>query len=146
MHEYELQRKAFSTVTILVLGSVISLIAVIPVLLQETLTGSLPMKAAISTSVGAGIHLLLLIGILSGRRLASLNRRVNKGINLVAAIALLIFSLFIMDGAFAYLGSLYFVSGGMFLCAGCDFAAAIVSVVAFFRLRPKKKKPSHEGE
>jgi hypothetical protein len=45
-----------------------------------------------------------------------------------------------VDGAFAYLGSLYFVSGGMFLCAGCDFAAAIVSVVAFFRLRPKKKK------
>jgi hypothetical protein len=146
MHEYELQRKAFSTVTILVLGSVISLIAVIPVLLQETLTGSLPMKASISTSVGAGIHLLLLIGILIGRRLASLNRRVNKGINLVAAIALLILSLFIMDGAFAYLGSLYFVSGGMFLCAGCDFAAAIVSVVAFFRLRPKKKKPPQEGE
>jgi hypothetical protein len=140
MHEYEIQRKAFSTVTILVLGSVISLIAVIPVLFEETFTGSLPMEAAIAASVGAGIHLLILIGILFGRRLASLNRRVNKGLNIVSAVALLILGVVIAYEALAYLGSLIFVSGGMFLCVACDVAAAIVSVVAFFRLRPKKKK------
>ena len=146
MHEYEIQRKTFSTVTILVLGSVIALIAVLPVLFEETSTGGIPMKAAIATSVGAGIHLLIFIGILIGHRLASLQRHINREINLVTAIVLLILSIFIMDGAFAYLGSFYFVSGGMFLCVGCNLAAAIVSVAAYFKLRPAKKKPQAEAD
>jgi len=140
MNIYEIQRKTFSNVTVLVLGSVVSLIAGMPVLLEETFNGPLPMEAAIATSVGIGVHLLLFIGFVIGSRLASLNRRINKEINLVSAILLLILGLIIMDGAFAYIDSLIFVSVCMFLCVGCDFAAAIVSVTAYFMLRPRKEK------
>ena len=140
MDIYEKQRRTFSTVTVLVLGSVVSLIAVIPVLIEETNTGSLPMSAPIATSVGAGIHLLIFIVFLIARWQALRSRRINRGINLVSAIVLLIFGLIISDGAFAYINSLRFVSVFMFLCVGCDLAAAIVLMASYFKLRPKKKK------
>lgn len=140
MNIYEKQRRTFSTITVLVLGSVISLVAAIPVLLQETLTGPLPWEATIATSIGLGVHLLLFIGSLIGSRLAILNRRINKEINLISAIALLIFGLIILDGAFAYLDSLIFVSVCMFLCVGCDFAASVVSLTTYFALRPNKNR------
>ena len=144
MDIYERQRKTFSTVTVLALGSVISLIAAIPVLLTETFTGSLPVDAAIATSAGAGIHLLIYIGFLIGSNKAKLNRRINKEINLVSGIVLLILAFIISDGAIAYLDSLLFVSVCMFICVGCDFAIAIVSVASYFMLRPKKKKKKSE--
>ena len=75
----------------------------------------------------------------SNDRLARLKRRINKEINLAAAIVLFILGFIILDGATAFLDRMLLVSVGFFVCVFCDFAAIIVSVAALFILKPKKK-------
>lgn len=140
MDKYEIQRRIFRINAGLLLLSVLALIAVIPKLIQETSSEGLPRAAAIATSVGMGIHLLLLVGFLIGIRLARLKRRINREINLVSAIILILLGLVITDGAFAYVDSLLFVSVGMFICVACDLGVGVVSIVGMVRLRKKKQK------
>ena len=139
MDTFEKQRKIFTIVAILVLLSVLSLIVVISRMLQETSSGELPKVAAIATLVGMGVHLLVLIGILVGIRLAKRRRRINREINLATALVLTILGFMVMDGAVANINKQLFISIGMFLCVFCDFAAILVSVAALFYLKPKKK-------
>ena len=134
MDKYEIQRRVFTIVAVLMLLSVVSLIAVIPRLFQEVSQGELPQVAAIATLVGMSVHLLLFFGFLVGIRLTKLKRRINREINLAAAVVLLFLGFMIMDGAFAYVNQLLFVSIGMFISAFCDLSAIVVSVAALFYL------------
>ena len=140
MDKYEKQRKIFTIVALLPLLSVVSLIVVISRMFQEASSGEIPKGAAIATLVGMGVHLLLFIGFLVGIRLAKLRRRINREINLASAVVLLPLGFIIMDGALAGMGKTPFISTGMFVCVVCDFGAIVVSVVALFYLKPKKKK------
>ena len=140
MDKFEKQRKIFTINAVLLLVSVLALIASIPAILQDIYPGSLPKQAAIATSAGAVIHLLIFLAFLYGIRLIRRKRRINREINLAAAIILLIFGFIIMDGAFASVGHALLVSIGFFVCVFCDFAAIIVSVAALFYLKPKKKE------
>ena len=119
--------------------STVSLIVVIPRLIREISPDGIPKAAAIATSMAMGIRLLLLVGFLIGIRLTKLKRRINKEINIAAAVVLILLGFVLMDGAFAYVDSLRFVSVGMFVSVFFDFAAAVVSIVALFLLRQKKK-------
>lgn len=139
MDKFEIQGRIFTIVALLLLISVVSLIAVIPRLIQEISPDGLPKAAAIATSVAMGVRLLILLGILYGIRLTRRKRRINKEINLAVAVVLLLLGFVLMDGAFAYVDSLLFVSIGMFVSVFCDFAAVIVSITALFLLRKKKK-------
>ena len=120
--------------------SVLSLLAVIPAILMDTSPGSLPMQAAIGTLIGMSVHLLVFFGLLRGIRLTKRQRKINKEINFVLAFGLIVLGFVIMDGAFAFLNQVLYVSIGMFLCVLCDFAAALVFVAAIFLLWTKKKK------
>jgi len=140
MDKFELQKKVFTQVALLELIAVLSLIAVIPRLIQEISPDGIPKAAPIATSVAMGIRLLILIAILFGIRVSRRKGRVNREINLVTGVVLGLLGLVLMDGAFAYADSLLFVSIGMFVCVICDFAAAAVSIAAMFRLKSKKKK------
>jgi hypothetical protein len=140
MDKYEMQKRIFTIVAVLLLLSVVSLIAVIPRMFQEVSHDELPKQAAIATLVGMSVHLLLFIGFLVGIRLTKLRRRINREINLAAAVVLFILGFIILDGAIAYINQLLFVSIGMFLCGFFDLAAIAVSVAALFYLKPKKKK------
>ena len=106
---------------------------------QEVSHDEIPKEAAIATLVGVGVHLLLFIGFSLGIGLAKRKRRINREINLAAAVVLFILGFIIMDGAMAYIDQLRFVSIGMFLCVLGDLAAVVVSVAALFYLKPKKK-------
>jgi hypothetical protein len=140
MDKYEKQRRIFTIVAVLLLLSVVSLIAVIPRMFQEASHDEIPKQAAIATVVGMSVHLLLFFGFLLGIRLTKLRRRINREINLAAAVVLFILGFIILDGAIAYINQLLFVSVGMFLCVFFDLAAVVVSVAALFYLKPKKKK------
>lgn len=138
MDKHETQRKIFSINAVLILLSVLALIAIIPRLLQEANQGRLPHEAAFATSVGIGLHVLILMVFLFGIRLARLKRRINREINLVSAIVLIPLGLIISDGAFAYIDSYIYLSIGLFLCVLGDLAAGVVSIVALVKLREKK--------
>ena len=140
MDTFEKQRKIFSIDAVLMLLAAVSLAVVVPRLLQETSTGSIPMAAVIATSIAGGIRLLILLAFLYGIRLSKRRRHINREINLAAGIVLLILGFVLMDGAFAYVDSLLFVSIGMFVCVFCDFAVVGISVAALFILKPKKIK------
>ncbi len=140
MDKFEIQRKVFTIVAVLMLLSVVSLIVVIARMFQEVSQSELPKQAAIATLVGMSVHLLLFIGFLVGIRLTKLRRRINREINIAAAVVIVLLGFVIMDGAFAYINQLLFLSIGMFLCVFWDLAAVVVSVAALFYLKPKKKK------
>ena len=139
MDKFQIQRKVFRRVAILELVAVLSLIAVIPRLYKEVTPDGIPMVAVYATLVSMGVHLLILIGILSGIRVTKRKGRINREINIVAAVVLILLGLLLMDGAFSYAEDLVYVSIGMFLCVFCDLAAGVVSIIAVFRLKPKKK-------
>ncbi len=140
MDKFEIQRKVFTRVAVLLLLSVVSLIAVIPGILQDTSPTSLPKQAAIGTLVVMLIHLLIFLGCLYGIRISKRRRKINKEIYIVTGVALFLLGFLIMDGAFAFLDKVLYVSIGIFLGVVCDFGAALVSVAALFYLKPKKKK------
>lgn len=139
MDKFETQGRIFTINALLMLVSVVSLIIAIPGILRDVYPGSLPRQAAIATAAGAGIHLMIFVALLIGVRLARRNRRINREINLAAAIVLFILGFIILDGATASLGHRLLVSVGFFACVFCDFAAVAVSVAALFILKPKKK-------
>ena len=139
MDTFEKQRKIFTADAVLMLLAAVSLAVVIPRLFQEASTDSILKAGAIATTVAMGLRLLILLAFLYGIRLSKRRRHINKEINLAAGIVLLIFGFMVMDGAFAYLDNLPFVSIGMFVCAFCDLALVLISVAALFLLKPKKK-------
>ena len=140
MDTYEKQRKIFRIDALLMLVATLALAGVIPRLLQESSTGSIPQEAAIATAAAMGIRMLFLVAFLIGSRLSKRKRHINREINLAAGIVLLLLGLVLMDGAFAYTDSLLFVSIGMFVCIFCDLAVVGISVAALFILKPKRIK------
>jgi len=140
MDKFEKQRKIFTIQGILLLVSAVSMFAVTPAIFQDTSPGALPGQAGTAALFGAGIHLLLAAGLFIGARLAKLKRRINNEINMVSGIALVIIGFIIMDGAFAFMEELPFVSAGIFLAVFGDLAAGVTSVVALIMLRRRRKK------
>ena len=140
MDRFETQRKVFTIAAVPLIVSVLSLIAVIPAILLDPSATSTPVQAAIGTFIGMGIHLLVFFGLLRGIRLTKRQRIIRNEINYLSAFALIVLGFAIMDGAFAFLDQVLYVSIGMFLCVVCDFAAALVFVAAIFLLRKRKKK------
>lgn len=139
MDTFEKQRKIFSIDAVLMLLAAISLAVVIPRLIQEASTDPTLKGGVIATAVALVLRLLMLLAFLYGIRLTKRRHHINKRKNLDAGIILLILGFIVMDGAFAFLDSLLFVSIGMFVCAFCDFVVTLISGAAFFILKPKKK-------
>ena len=137
MDKFEMQRKVLTIVAVLLLLSAVSLLAVIPAILLDTSPGSLPLQAASGALIGMVIHLFLAYWF--GIRLRRRTRKINKEVFILSALGLFFLGFMIMDGAFAFLDDLRFVSIGMFICSFCDFAAALVSIAALFLLKQKKK-------
>jgi len=137
MDPSEIQKKIFAVIAVFMLLSVVSLIAVIPAILQDTSPGAVPIRAASGSLIGMGIHLFL--AYLFGLRLRKSRSVVRKEIHIFSALGFFFLDFMIMDGAFAFLEELRFVSIGMFTCAFFDFAAALVSVFALILVKSKKK-------
>jgi peptidoglycan/LPS O-acetylase OafA/YrhL len=137
MDKFAIQRRIFTVVAVLMLLSVASLIAVIPIILLDTSPGSLPLQAASGALIGMGIHLYLAYWF--GIRLRRRRRKINKEVYILSALGFFFLGFMIMDGAFAFLDDLLFVSIGMFICVFGDFAAALVSIFALIFLKTKTK-------
>jgi len=137
MDTFETQRKVFAIVGVLMLLSVVSMIAVIPAILMDKSSSSLPLQAAGGALLGVVLHLFLAywFGIRLRRR-SSIIR--NEGY-ILSAVGFFFLGFMMLDGAYAFLDDVRFVSIGMFTCAFGGFAASLVSVLALIFLRTKKK-------
>lgn len=138
MDKLEIQRKVFAIVAVLMLLSVVSMIAVIPAILMDRSPGSLPLQAASGALIGVGIHLYLAYWF--GIRLRRRSSMIRNEVYILSAVGFFFLGFMILDGAYAFLDDIRFVSMGMFIYAFFDFAAALVSIFALIFLRTKKKK------
>jgi len=138
MDKFEKQRKIFTIVAVLMLLSVVSMVAVIPAILMDTSPGSLPLQAAGGAFLGVVLHLFLAYWF--GIRLRRRSSKLRNEVYILMAVGFFFLGFMMLDGAFAFLDDALFVSIGMFICAFCDFAAALVSILALIFLRTKKKK------
>ncbi len=137
MDKLEIQRKVFAIIAVFLLLSAVSLLAVIPAMLLDNSPGSLPVQAASGAFIGMGIHLFLAYWF--GIRLRRRSRKVRNEVYILSAVGFFFLGFIMLDGAFAFLDTMLFVSIGMFVCSFCDFAAALVSIIALVLLKSKKK-------
>ncbi len=137
MDKFEIQKKVFAIVAVLMLLSVLSLIAVIPAILQDRSPGSLPLQAASGALIGMGIQMYLAYRF--GIRLRRCSIMIRNEVYMLSAVGLFFLGFMIMDGAFAFLDDIRFVSIGIFACSFCDYVAALVFIFALVLLRTKKK-------
>ena len=137
MDKFEIQKKVFAIVAVLMLLSVVSMIAVIPAIFMDTSPGSLPLQAASGALIGVVLHLFLAYWF--GIRLRRRSSKVRKEVYILSAVGFFFLGFMILDGAYAFLDDVRFVSIGMFICASLDFAASLVSLFALIFLRTKKK-------
>ena len=138
MNTLEIQRKILAVVSGLVFLSVLSLIGTLPGIIQATYPGSNPKQAAIAAFVGMILHLVILYGFFTVLKANKRGHPADKGLTIGLGILLLIFGLIIMDGAFASLEHVLFVSILMFVVVIFDFVAALATF-GILLLKPKKK-------
>ena len=125
------------------LVAALAMAAVIPRLIREISPDGIPKEAAIATAVGSLIHFLIFLGFLYGIRQTRRMRKINREVNIAAAICLGVLGVLISDGGFAYWDDLRFVSIGMFTLVICDLLAMLVCVVSLFFI--KKTRISKTG-
>ncbi len=137
MDKLEIQRKVFAIIAVLMLLSVVSMIAVIPAILMDT-SSALPLQAAIGALLGVVLHLFLAYWF--GIRLRRRSSMIRNEAYILMAVGFFFLGFGMLDGAYAFLDDVRFVSIGMFICAFGGFAASLVSILALIFLRTKKKK------
>ena len=142
MDKFEIQRKVFAIVGVLMLLSVVSMIAVIPAILMDKSSSSLPLQAAGGALLGVVLHLFL--AYCFGIRLRRRSSIIRNEVYILSAVGFFFLGFMMLDGAYAFLDDVRFVSIGMFTCAFGDFAASLVSIFALIFLRKKKKHQVNE--
>jgi len=133
----EVQRKVFAIIAVLMLLSVVAMIAVIPAILMDKSDGALPLQAAGGALLGVVLHLF--IAYWFGVKLRKGSTVGRNEVYILSAVGFFFLGFMILDGAYAFLDDVRFVSIGMFTCAFGGFAASLVSVLALIFLRTKKK-------
>ena len=136
MDKIEVQRKVFAIVGVLMLLSVVSMIAVIPAILMKS-SSSLPLQAAGGALLGVILHLFLAYWF--GIRLRRRSSMIRNEAYILMTVGFFFLGFMMLDGAYAFLDDVRFVSIGMFICAFGGFAASLVSILALIFLRTKKK-------
>ena len=131
------QKKVFAIIAVLLILSAVALIVVIPTMLQDDSATSTPIKAASGALIGIVLHLL--VAYWFGIRLRKRSTVARNEIYILSAVGFFFLGFMMLDGAYAFLDDARFVAIGMFVCASFDFAASLVSILALFLLRTKKK-------
>lgn len=129
------ERILFIAAGILLL-SIISMIVIIPGVLNDTKPRANPIGAVAGISIALIIRLVIFLGYV---RIIRQNIRKEKGEYLAIGIPLIVFGLIYLDGAFAFLShdDMLYVSILMFTSTLCDLVAGILTIIAFF-LKPQK--------
>ena len=118
----------------ILLLSIILLIITIPGVLNDTSPNADPKSAAIGIYLAIAFRLLFFVGYLISIRKNRRNSTNRKGAYVGLGFLLILFGLFLLDGAFAFLQhqNMLHVSILMFSCTLCDFVASTITITLFF--------------
>ena len=137
MNKAKVQRRIMIIAAGFVILSVVLLIITLPGILQDTSPGANPQSAATGVVIAMILRVLILFGFLNIIRVIKRDGKINKEGCIVLGVALLLLGLLLMDGAFAFIDQLHFVSILLFISVFCDIVAALITFTALF-LKPKK--------
>jgi peptidoglycan/LPS O-acetylase OafA/YrhL len=119
-------------------------IVVIPYVISDKSPSATPENAVPAISVIVIVHLLIVVALIW---IIKVNKRSgevkNKELLVIAGVALIVLSLLMLDGAFAYIDNPNMIVTGisMFICVGCDFIAGLLTLIAryFWKRKPLLK-------
>ena len=118
-------------------------IVVIPYVISDKSPSATPENAVPAISVIVIVHLLIIVALIWTIKVNKRSGEIKKELLVIAGLTLIVLSLLILDGAFAYIDNpSMFVAGiSMFICVGCDFIAGLLTLIAryFRRTRPLLK-------
>jgi len=99
----------------------------------------IPEPAIIPIWVNVIVHLLIIVALIWIIKVNKRNGEIKTELLAGAGIVLIILSLLILDGAFAYINNpnMIVASISLFICVGCDFAAGLIALLA--RFLPKRR-------
>ena len=94
---------------------------------------TIPQSAVIPIWVNVIVHLLIIVALI---RIIKVNKRGD--LLVLAGVALIILSLLMLDGVFAYIGTpdQHSVGISLMICVGCDFVAGLLTIIARYIRRP----------
>jgi hypothetical protein len=130
------RRILFVGMGLVVLVVLILVFFVIPHIKADTSPHATPQAAIHGTLVVAGIHLIFIAAFIYSIMFSFKEGHFENGFLVTAGVMLVLLSLVIIDGAFAYIGEPSMHSSGisMFICVGLDFIAGLLSFAArYFR-------------
>jgi hypothetical protein len=119
--------------------SIILMITVMPMILNDSSPGADPKQAAIAILAAIIIHLLIFVVYVKFIRESRRSNKNRKGEYIGLGVLLIFFGLIYMDGAFAFLSHENMLLGSilMFISVLCNFAASTMTITLFF-LKPQK--------
>jgi hypothetical protein len=129
------RRILFVGIGLLILVTLILVLFVIPNI-RVNVSPDAKHIAIIGTLVVAGIHLIFVATFIYSVMFSFKKGHYKNGFLVATGIMLILLSLMILDGAFAYISEPSMHSSGisLFICVGLDFIAGLLSFVArYFR-------------
>jgi len=130
------RRILYVAIGLVIMVILILVFFVIPHIRVDTSPHATPETATKATFVVAGIHLVILALLIYSVMFTFREGHFENGFMITAGVVLILSSLIISDGAFAFLAhpDLHSISIPMFICVGFDFIAGVLSFTArYFR-------------
>jgi hypothetical protein len=130
------RRILFVGMGLVILVVLVLVFFVIPHIRVDTSPHATPKVAIQGTLVVAGIHLIFIAAFIYSIMFSFKEGHFVNGFLVTSGVMLVLLSLVIIDGAFAYIGEPGMHSCGiaMFICVGFDFIAGLLSFLArYFR-------------
>jgi magnesium-transporting ATPase (P-type) len=130
------RRILYVAVGLVIMVILILVFFVIPHIRLDTSPHATPETAITGTFIVAGIHFFTIAFLIYSIMFSFREGHFENGFLITAGVVLILLSLMIIDGAFAYLGhpDLHSTSISLFICVGFDFIAGVLSFTArYFR-------------
>ena len=114
------------------IGLITAVAAILAILLIPSF--KIPEKAIIPIWINAIVHLLIAVGFLWIIKVNKRSGEIKTDLLAGSGVVLILLSLLILDGAFAYINDPNMIVAGilLFVCVGCDFVAGLLALFARF--------------
>jgi len=129
-----LRRFLYVGTSLVILVALILSFFVIPQVRMDTSPYATPEIAILALWILVVIQMLIVAALIYTIKFSYRKGHFKNGFLLIAGVVLILLSLMLIDGAFAYLGNpdLQSTATSMFICVGFNFLAGVLSLISQF--------------
>ena len=135
--EFAWHRMLYVSIGLITAVAAILAIVVIPHVIMDKSPSATPEQAVPAISVIVIVHLLIIVALIWTIKVSKRGGQ-KKALLVIAGLVLIVLSLLILDGAFAYidLPGMHGTGISMLICVGCDFVAGLLALIARYFRKP----------